>query len=134
MAGPFDLGTVVVRVALFLDPKTAQVTAVTDPIPHVYGGALLDLRSVSVKINRPQFTLNPTNCSRLRHSTATLHGGGANPADPAGVQLVRGELAVPARPAATASTSAPKLYLRTFGGDEADQEPETEGDRRRPPG
>src|SRR5262249_40286276 len=74
--GPFDLGTVVVRVALLLDPKTAQVTAITDPIPHVYGGALLDIRSISVKVNRPQFSLNPTNCSAFTFD-GTLHGGGA---------------------------------------------------------
>jgi hypothetical protein len=81
-AGPFDLGTVVVRVALSLEPRTAQVHAVSDPIPHVYGGALLDVRSVSVKLDRDNFTLNPTNCSKLSFGGALL-GGGANPVDPA---------------------------------------------------
>ncbi len=81
-AGPFDLGTVVVRVALSLEPRTAQVHAVSDPIPHVYGGSLLDVRSVSVKLDRDNFTLNPTNCSKLSFGGALL-GGGANPVDPA---------------------------------------------------
>jgi hypothetical protein len=81
-AGPFDLGTVVVRVALSLEPQTAQVHAVSDPIPHVYGGSLLDVRSVSVKLDRDNFTLNPTNCSKLSFGGALL-GGGANPTDPA---------------------------------------------------
>ena len=80
-AGPFDLGTVVVRVALFVDPRTAQVHPVSDPIPHVYGGALLDVRSVSVNINRRNFSLNPTNCSKFSFNGALL-GGGANPLDP----------------------------------------------------
>jgi hypothetical protein len=81
-AGPFDLGTVVVRVALSLEPRTAQVHAVSDPVPHVYGGSLLDVRSVAVKLDRNNFTLNPTNCSKLSFGGALL-GGGANPVDPA---------------------------------------------------
>ncbi|HWB68986.1 MAG TPA: hypothetical protein VG518_03330 [Solirubrobacterales bacterium] len=81
-AGPFDLGTVVVRVALFVEPETAQVHAVSDPIPDVFGGAKLSLRSVEVKLDRDHFTLNPTSCGPLA-STAALAGGGANPADPA---------------------------------------------------
>ncbi len=82
-AGPFDLGTVVVRVALFVQPETAQVDAVSDPIPHVYGGALLDVRSISISIDRQKFSLNPTNCSQLA-TTATLHGGANDPNNPAG--------------------------------------------------
>ena len=81
-AGPFDLGTVVVRVALFVDPETAQVKPVSDPIPHVFGGALLDVRSISVKLDRPNFSINPTNCSKFATSGA-LRGGGSNPLDPA---------------------------------------------------
>jgi hypothetical protein len=81
-AGPFDLGSVVVRVALFIDPATAQVHAVSDPIPHVFGGALLDVRSIAVKLDRPNFSLNPTNCSQFA-LTGALRGGGANPTDPA---------------------------------------------------
>ena len=61
-AGPFDLGTVVVRVALFVDPETTQVTAVSDPIPDVFGGAQLSIRSIGLNLNRKEFTLNPTSC------------------------------------------------------------------------
>jgi hypothetical protein len=81
-AGPFDLGTVVVRVALFVDPETAQIRAVSDPIPHVFGGALLSIRSVDLKMDRPDFTLNPTSCEPSA-TTGALLGGGGNPADPA---------------------------------------------------
>jgi hypothetical protein len=80
-AGPFDLGTVVVRVALFVDPSTAQVRVQSDPIPHVYGGATLDVRSVAVNVNRKDFSLNPTNCSPFSFGGSLL-GGGANPNDP----------------------------------------------------
>jgi hypothetical protein len=80
-AGPFDLGTVVVRVALQVDPETAQVTALSDPIPDVFGGAQLSIRSIALNLSRKEFTLNPTSCDKLT-STATLRGGGANPASP----------------------------------------------------
>ncbi len=79
-AGPFDLGTVVVRVALFVDPESAQVTAVSDAIPDVFGGSLLSIRQVAIDLNRKEFTLNPTSCDKLT-TTATLRGGGGNPAD-----------------------------------------------------
>lgn len=81
-AGPFDLGTVVVRVALFVDPETAQIRALSDPIPHVFGGTLLSIRSVDLKMDRPNFTLNPTSCGALA-TTGALNGGGADPANPA---------------------------------------------------
>jgi hypothetical protein len=81
-AGPFDLGTVVVRVALFVDPETAQIRALSDPIPNVFGGALLNIRSVDLKMDRPNFTLNPTSCDPFA-TAGTLNGGGADPANPA---------------------------------------------------
>ena len=63
VAGPFDLGTVVVRVALAVDPETAQIHVVSDAIPDVFGGAKLDIRSINVNVNQKEFTLNGTNCS-----------------------------------------------------------------------
>jgi hypothetical protein len=113
MAGPFDLGAVVVRVALFVDPRTAQVRAVSDPIPHVYGGALLDIRSVAVTLDRKNFSLNPTHCSQFSFAGSLL-GGGANPLDPAAFA------AVPVSAGFKASGCEklgfkPKLFLRLFG-------------------
>jgi hypothetical protein len=81
-AGPYDLGTVVVRVALFVDPETAQIHAVSDPIPHVFGGTLLSVRSVDLKMDRPNFTLNPTSCEPFA-TAGNLAGGGADPGNPA---------------------------------------------------
>jgi hypothetical protein len=63
VAGPFDLGTVVVRSALFLDPATAQGHIVSDPLPQIIDGVPVDVRSVSVNTDRPEFTLNPTSCA-----------------------------------------------------------------------
>lgn len=62
VAGPFDLGAVVVRTALYVDPETAQGHAVSDPFPTILQGVPLDLRSVTLKLDRPDFTLNPTSC------------------------------------------------------------------------
>jgi len=81
-AGPYDLGTVVVRVVLFVDPETAQIHAVSDPIPDVFGGAQLSIRSVDLKMDRPDFTLNPTSCEPFA-TTGSLAGGGGDPTNPA---------------------------------------------------
>ena len=64
-AGPFDLGTVVVRSAIDVDPETAQITVKSDEIPTILEGIPLDIRSVVVKLGRPQFTLNPTDCNPM---------------------------------------------------------------------
>jgi hypothetical protein len=82
IAGPFDLGNVVVRVPLFLNPETAQINPRTSAIPDVFGGAKLDIRSVFVNVNRDQFTLTGTNC-RKGATAGTIAGGGVNPLDPA---------------------------------------------------
>jgi len=63
VAGPFDLGAVVVRIALYLDPETAQGRAVSDPLPQILDGVPIDLRSVALRASRPNFTLNPTSCA-----------------------------------------------------------------------
>jgi len=65
LAGPYDYGTVVVRVALHVDLHTAQVRAVSDTVPAIIGGVPIRMRSIQVNIDRPNFTLNPTNCSAM---------------------------------------------------------------------
>jgi hypothetical protein len=82
VAGPFDLGTVVVRVALNVNPETAQINAVSDVIPDVFGGVKLDLRAIDLNVDRKQFMLNPTNCA-AQATTGTIAGGGADPTNPA---------------------------------------------------
>jgi hypothetical protein len=64
-AGPFDLGTVVTRTALFIDSKTAQITAKADPLPSILQGIPLDIRSVQIRLDRPDFSLNPTSCDAM---------------------------------------------------------------------
>lgn len=77
-AGPFDLGEVVVRVALRIDPETAQVTAVSDPLPQILEGIPITYRSVNLELDRPEFALNPTSCDPMQATgTATSVGGAA---------------------------------------------------------
>jgi hypothetical protein len=77
VAGPFDLGTIVVRTALYLDSKTAQITAVSDPIPTILQGIPLDIRSVSIRLDKPDFTLNPTSCDPSSVNGSLLSTGGS---------------------------------------------------------
>jgi hypothetical protein len=80
VAGPFDVGTVVVHEALTLNPKTAEVEvdgSASDPIPHILKGIPAKLRDLRVYVDRPEFTLNPTSCDPSS-AKATLFGGGGN--------------------------------------------------------
>jgi hypothetical protein len=72
VAGPFDLGTVVVRTALYVNPETTQITAKSDPIPTILEGIPLDVRSITLKMARPNFTLNPTSCEPLAITGSAL--------------------------------------------------------------
>ena len=82
--GPFDLGTVVIRFALDINPTTAQVEvsgAQSEAIPRILRGIVVHVREIRVYMDRPNFTLNPTNCNPLS-ITNTIDGAGANPANP----------------------------------------------------
>jgi hypothetical protein len=81
VAGPFDLGTVMTRVALQVNPLTGQVHVDgthSDPIPHILAGIPLRVRDIRAYVDRPNFTLNPTNCSRFEVG-AELWGSGSDP-------------------------------------------------------
>lgn len=77
--GPFDLGTVVIRFALFINPITAQVEisgAQSDPIPRIIRGIVVHVRDIRAYVDRPNFMINPTNCSPLQIENQIT---GANP-------------------------------------------------------
>jgi hypothetical protein len=63
VSGPYDLGNVAVRAAAYVNPTTAQITTVSDPIPQILDGIPLRLRSILVNLDRPGFARNPTNCN-----------------------------------------------------------------------
>jgi hypothetical protein len=76
--GPFELGTVVVREALKLNPDTAEVfvdAAGSDPIPHIIDGIRVHARDIRVYVDRPDFTLNPTSCKRTSTASTVLGSG-----------------------------------------------------------
>jgi hypothetical protein len=105
VTGPFDLGNVVVRAALQVNPLTAQITAVSDPLPRILYGIPLDLRDVRINMDRSEFTRNPTDCNPTQiGSTFTSIGGASS------------EFAEPFQVADCAALRfEPKLALRLSG-------------------
>ncbi len=70
-AGPYDLGTVVVRGRIEVDPTTSALTVTTNSpsqgyaIPHILDGIPLEIKHVNFVTTRPEFTFNPTNCDPM---------------------------------------------------------------------
>jgi hypothetical protein len=77
VAGPFDLGMVVVRQAIHVDPVDAHITVVSDPLPTIVKGVPVRLRSINVDVNRPGFTLNPTSCGPKQIKATMVSTSGA---------------------------------------------------------
>jgi hypothetical protein len=78
LVGPFDLGVVIVRSAVRIDPTTAQASidaTGTDPIPHIIDGIPIHLRDIRAYIDRSGFTLNPTSCEKFTVASA-MNGAG----------------------------------------------------------
>jgi hypothetical protein len=76
--GPFDLGTVVVREALRINPETAEVfvdATGSDPIPHIIQGIPVHARDIRVYVDRPEFVLNPTSCEPTSTASTVLGSG-----------------------------------------------------------
>jgi hypothetical protein len=65
IAGPFDLGTIVVRAQIKVAPTDLHLAIVTDPLPQILSGIPLRLRTMHLDLNRPGFIVNPTNCSPM---------------------------------------------------------------------
>ncbi len=63
-AGPFNLGNVVVRASIHVDPHTSALTVTSDPLPQIIDGVPLRIQTVNVTIDRPGFMFNPTNCAQ----------------------------------------------------------------------
>jgi hypothetical protein len=97
VAGPFDLGNVVVRSSIRVDPHTAQITVISDTLPQMVNsveglrsGVPADLRTIAVAIDgvggggpggKP-FIFNPTDCEALSVNaivTGVQPGAGSGP-------------------------------------------------------
>jgi hypothetical protein len=114
LAGPFDLGNVVVRVALYVDPDSTQVKAVSDPFPAILHGVILRVRDVRLRMDRPQTTINPTNCSPMSVNGLITGVGGSL------LSTADDSLFAAATPFQVGGCSdltfKPKLAFRLFGG------------------
>jgi hypothetical protein len=76
IAGPFDLGDVVTRIATYVNQESAQIRAISDPLPTILDGIPLDVRSIALTLDHPGFTLNPTSCEAMAiEGTATMASG-----------------------------------------------------------
>jgi hypothetical protein len=85
-AGPFDLGTVVTRAAIYIDPETARVRIASDPLPQILEGVPVSYRTIRVETNRPEFTLNPTSCAPKSIGVTVTASNGASASPSAGFQ------------------------------------------------
>jgi hypothetical protein len=70
VAGPFNLGKVIVRAKIEVNPLTAQLTVTTNgsgpyAIPHILDGIPLQIQHINVTIEREHFIFNPTDCEPL---------------------------------------------------------------------
>jgi hypothetical protein len=82
-AGPFDLGTVIVRAGIYIDPETTAVTVKSDPLPQILEGVAISYRTIDVDVNRPRFTINPTSCRPMKvdAKVTSSEGAVASPTD-----------------------------------------------------
>jgi hypothetical protein len=108
-AGPFNLGDngrpVVVRASVSVDPKTAQITVTSDPMPTILQGIPLDVRTINVTIDRQEFIFNPTNCERLSMVGTLASTQGASAAVSSPFQVANCAT-LPFKPSFTVSTQA----------------------------
>ena len=117
IVGPFDIGTVVIREALKIDPETAEAfidATGSDPIPHIIKGIPVHLRDIRAYVDKPNFTLNPTDCSRTS-TASTVLGSGLDFGSEADDRPIT--VSTPYQAADCAALPfAPKLGLRLKGG------------------
>jgi len=104
-AGPFDLGTALVRSRLLLDPASLAVTIASNSFPQILGGVPLRLRSLNVDLSRAGFLINPTNCIQRAIAATIGSSQGASTEVSAPFQVV-GCADLPFAPHVSASTSA----------------------------
>ncbi len=105
VAGPFDLGLVIVRASIAVDPHDAHLIITSDPLPQIIDGIPLRLRTINVTADRAGFTFNPTDCNPSAvNATITSAQGASVPASSR--FQVGGCAALPFDPAFTVSTQA----------------------------
>lgn len=109
IAGPFNLGKVVVRARIDIDPHDSSLTITTDEtgpyaVPQIIFGVPLRLQRITVEVNRPDFMFNPTNCEAQR-ITASISGSQEAVASVSSPFAVGGCKSLAFKPVFTAFTS-----------------------------
>jgi hypothetical protein len=61
-AGPFHLGSLVIRAAERIDPGTGQLSILSDPLPTLLDGIPVQLKALALQLDRGEFRLNPDGC------------------------------------------------------------------------
>jgi hypothetical protein len=77
LAGTNGLGDVVVRAAISIDPRTSALTITSEPMPRMLEGVPLQVKSVTVDVNRSDFMFNPTSCEPATISATVQSARGA---------------------------------------------------------
>jgi hypothetical protein len=125
--GPFNVGTIVARSSINVDPTTAQAKIDTEAtrdypsaggveefsgLPELIKGLPAQIKRVDVTVDRPNFSFNPTNCRPLAvKGTLTGHeGASAAVSTPYGVT---GCASLPFKPTFTIETDS--TFSRTEG-------------------
>jgi hypothetical protein len=106
VSGPYDVGNILVRAAISVDPRTAQISTSSDPLPLIFDGIPLRVREIQVNLDRPGFTLNPTNCDPFAVIASISGDEGAHSIRPAHFQVAN----------CTNLPYRPKLRLKLSGG------------------
>lgn len=78
IAGPYNLGTVVVRAGIYVNPATSAVSVISGPVPQMLDGIPLRVKRIDVEVDRPGFTFNPTSCAAQAVTGAIAAGQGAS--------------------------------------------------------
>ncbi len=105
IAGPFNLGNVIVRSAIHVDPHTSALTIATDPLPQFLDGIPLRIKTVNVTVDKPGFVFNPTNCNQSQVTGILTAAQGAS-VDVASPFAVGGCANLPFKPSFKVSTAA----------------------------
>jgi hypothetical protein len=108
-AGPFNLGVINVRSRINVNKETAAVTITTDPgprneiLPTFLKGVPVQLKSLTVNVDRPGFEFNPTSCTP-QSITGRLSGAEGGSEAVSSPYAVSNCGSLPFKPTLTAST------------------------------
>ena len=105
VAGPFNLGTIVVRAQIRVDPVNSHLTVISDALPTIIDGIPIQIQHVNVSIDRPGFTFNPTSCEPMK-LTGVLSSTEGSTADASSPFQVTNCASLAFKPGFSVSTSA----------------------------